>query len=119
TTPVPIAEKLGGPTGMLAYGIQADTNSYIDRSGKAWRTRQLTGFVELTNLGVFAQWFPTSGMVRVNRLSDGAPVDGATVDVYPYDPNSRSATAVCAAGTTDATGIAHFGPADVKPCMTH
>ena len=91
TTPVPIADKLGGPTGLLAYGIEADSNQYPIFAPKSWRTRQLFGVVELTNLGVFAQWYPTSGIVRVNRLSDGAPVAGATVDVYPSTVNSQSA----------------------------
>jgi uncharacterized protein YfaS (alpha-2-macroglobulin family) len=123
TTPVPIADKLGGTTGLLAYGIEADTNQYASSGSKSWRTRQLFGVVELTNLGVFAQWFPTSGIVRVNRLSDGAPVAGATVDVYPSYANSQTsasgATPACAAGTTDTTGTAHFAAADVKPCMAH
>jgi alpha-2-macroglobulin len=121
TSPVPIADRLGGPTGLLAYGIEADTNQY--GSPKSWRTRQLFGVVELTNLGVFAQWYPTSGIVRVNRLSDGAPVVGATVDVYPSYANSQTsphgATSACAAATTDTTGTAHFGAADVKPCMAY
>jgi uncharacterized protein YfaS (alpha-2-macroglobulin family) len=123
TAPVPIADRLGAATGLLAYGIEADTNQYPTANQQSWRTRQLFGVVELTNLGVFAQWFPTSGMVRVNRLSDGAPVAGATVDVYPsyanWQTSPNGAVSACAAATTDSTGTAHFGAADVKPCMTH
>lgn len=123
TTPVPITDQLGGPTGLLLYGIEADTNQYVDGNAKAWRTRQLFGAVELTNLGIFAQFFPASGMVRVSRLSDGAPVAGATVDVYPSYVNSQtpvtSTASPCAVASTDATGTAHFGAADVKPCMAH
>jgi len=124
TSPVPIADKLGGPTGLLAYGIQAQTNYYPWGTKKSLRTRQLFGVVELTNLGVFAQWFPSSGLVRVNRLSDGAPVSGAMVDIYPSyagynEVKTGGAVAACANGTTDATGTAHFNASDVKPCMAH
>ncbi|HKW44938.1 MAG TPA: Ig-like domain-containing protein, partial [Candidatus Eremiobacteraceae bacterium] len=123
TTPVPITDKLGGPTGLLAYGIAADTNRIVGTASPGWRQRQLFGVVELTDLGVFAQWFPASGLVRVNRLSDGAPVAGASIDVYPSYANDSNpgsaAVSVCAAATTDATGTAHFDAAAVAPCMQH
>ena len=70
-----LQQRLGGDYGALAYGFRtaldapdADTN--------------LTGIVQLTNLGIFSQWFPSRGIVLVQQLSDGAPVQRATVTVY-------------------------------------
>ncbi len=121
TTSVPIEDRLGAASGVLAYGIEGDTNQYFDNGAKSWRTRQMIGVVQLTDLGVFAQFFPASGMVRVNRLSDGAPVGGASVQIYPslssYDSTIGGLTAPCATGTTDTTGFAHFDSAAIAPCM--
>lgn len=69
---VPLREKLAAPTGMLAYGIQARTNRYQEDGQEQWREHTIYGMVQLTNLGVFAQWFPKSGLVRVHHLSDGS-----------------------------------------------
>ena len=54
---------------MLAYGVQARTNKYQENGKELWREPTTYGLVELTNLGVFTQWFPESGLIRVNHLS--------------------------------------------------
>jgi alpha-2-macroglobulin len=122
TTSVPIEDRLGAKSGVLAYGIEADTNQYEDISGTKWRTRQMFGVVQLTDLGVFAQFFPTQAIVRVNHLSDGAPASGATVQIYrsysTYDSTIGSLTSPCAVGATDATGTAQFGSAAIASCMS-
>ena len=101
TTVVPLKDKLGGSTGMLAYGAHAVTNQTVTTP-----VQQYYGLVQLTNLGVFAQWFPTQGLVRVQHLSDGSRVAGATIQIYPSDlyAAERPARSPCATGTTDATG---------------
>jgi uncharacterized protein YfaS (alpha-2-macroglobulin family) len=118
TTSVPIEAQLGAKSGVLAYGIEAETNQY---SGTKWRTRQMFGVVQLTDLGVFAQFFPTQAMVRVNHLSDGAPASGASVQIYrsysSYDSVIGGLTNPCAIGSTDATGAAQFDSAAIAPCM--
>ena len=45
------ARQIGGPYGALAYGFR----TALDPPGSDPR---LTGIVQITNLGVFAQWFP-------------------------------------------------------------
>ena len=64
--------------------------------------------VQLTNLGVFAQWFPDSGFVRVNHLSDGSPVTNAQIEIYKSLLNQKTKFSVtpCAIAQTDNTGIA-------------
>jgi len=101
TTVVPLRDKLGGATGMLAYGARAITNQTEQQPAQEYY-----GLVQLTNLGVFAQWFPTQGLVRVQHLSDGSRVAGAAVDIYPSKlyAASQPPVSACASGTTDATG---------------
>ncbi|MEB3338603.1 MAG: Ig-like domain-containing protein, partial [Leptolyngbyaceae bacterium] len=70
-TTVPLQKQLGSRTGMLAYGVKARTNRYQEDGQQKWREPATYGLVQLTNLGVFAQWFPESGLVRVHHLADG------------------------------------------------
>jgi uncharacterized protein YfaS (alpha-2-macroglobulin family) len=109
---VPLRQRLGGRTGLLAYGVRG----YV---GGSRSTKELDGAVQLTNLGVFAQWFPESGIVRVNHLSDGSPAPGARIEVWPsrLDANSHSVVSACATATADAQGSALFDAAALRGCM--
>lgn len=108
TVDVSLAEKLGGPFGVLTYGATAPG-----------APAPYTGLVQLTNLGVFAQWFPASGTVMVQRLSDGAPVANASVDVY-VDSDTYATPPVrarlCATGSTGANGIVTISGNDIERC---
>jgi alpha-2-macroglobulin len=101
---IPLKQYLQGETGLLAYGIRAKTYKPTDKA--ALRENTFTGMVQLTNLGVFSQWFPESGVVRVHRLTDGQPVKGATIAVYKADPEAKTkpTPTPCATGKTDETG---------------
>ena len=103
---IPLGEKLAGNTGMLAYGVQAKTNRYQYDNRQYWREPVYSGLVQLTNLGVFAQWFPDSGLVRVHHLDDGSPVKNSTVEVYrsKLGAKSRPRPQACAIASTDSTG---------------
>ncbi|MEA2666356.1 MAG: alpha-2-macroglobulin, partial [Candidatus Eremiobacteraeota bacterium] len=106
TIEVPLRAKLGAPAGALAYGVAARLGAERDFTA--------AGVVQLTDLGVFAQWFPAGGRVSVNRIADGAPVAGAQVEVYPSqaDAEKKTTPAACARATTGADGGARFaGPA--------
>jgi hypothetical protein len=107
---VPIRDRLGNSTGLLAYGAQAGTNT----------GNSFSGSVALTNLGVFAQWFPQSANIMVQRLSDGAPVAGAPVSVYVmhvYDQQPHvSNPQPCATGTTGAGGVLALQGIDLARC---
>ena len=104
---VPLQERLGQKTGMLAYGVQARTYRYTEDKATKWREPLFYGLVQLTNLGVFSQWFPESGLIRVNHLDDGSAVPGAKVEIYrsQLEAESRPTPQTCATGTTDRTGI--------------
>jgi len=100
---IPLRAKLGAPAGALGYGVRAKIPGQEEPF-------LASGAVLLTDLGVFAQFFPDGGLVRVNRISDGTPAGGAHVDVYPSqaDAEKKTGAAVCASATTDATGAARF-----------
>lgn len=105
-TPVALREKLGGATGMLAYGVNARTI----HTSRGWQNPTYGGVVQLTDIGIFAQWFPNGGIVRTAHLSDGRPLAGAKVEIFEsfsdrYGRQKQNSTTVpCASGTTDATG---------------
>jgi hypothetical protein len=117
--PVPLQKQLGGATGMLAYGVQARTNQYQDGNQQKWREPTTYGLVQLTNLGVFAQWFPESGMVRVSHLSDGAAVANAAVQIYPskLEAKTQPEPIACATGKTDKTGTLLLDSKALQTCM--
>jgi uncharacterized protein YfaS (alpha-2-macroglobulin family) len=117
---VPLRKKLGGATGMLAYGVKAKTNRYQQEDGKSsWREPKFYGLVQLTNLGVFAQWFPDSGFVRVNHLSDGSAVENAAVEIYrsQLDAKSKSQPIPCATVQTDMAGMAMIEGTEWQKCL--
>ncbi|MGI0489719.1 alpha-2-macroglobulin family protein [Pantanalinema rosaneae CENA516] len=118
-TTLPLQKQLGSDTGMLAYGVQARTNSYKEDNRQQWREPTFYGLVQLTNLGVFAQWFPESGLVRVHQLSDGQPVAKAQVQVYQsrLDTKDRSQPTPCATGTTNAAGMLTLDRAAFQSCV--
>ncbi|WP_041555107.1 alpha-2-macroglobulin family protein [Nostoc sp. PCC 7524] len=115
---VPLREKLGANTGMLAYGVQARTNKYQENGKELWREPTTYGLVQLTNLGVFSQWFPDSGLIRVNHLSDGSPVKAAPVEIYQLrlDTKYRDPVQPCATGKTDNDGNLRLQRQDLQLC---
>ncbi len=110
TITIPLRAKLAGTAGVLAYKVSADIGAKTPAT--------FDGLVQLTNLGVFAQWFPDSGFVRVNQLSDGNPVAGTQVAIYRSQSGDKAKTAAipCATGTTAADGIARFAGTAFAGC---
>jgi uncharacterized protein YfaS (alpha-2-macroglobulin family) len=108
TIGIPLRGELGGPAGVLAYTIASTLP----------KDTTYTGLVQLTNLGVFAQWFPDSGFVRVDHLSDGSPHAGVQVAIYRSQAAAKTKTdpIPCATGTTGADGIARFSGAGFAAC---
>lgn len=118
TIGVPLREATGG-AGVLAYGVQAVTGMRTNDKGVALpSTTTDAGLVQLTNLGTFAQWFPDGGIVRVNHLTDGAPVAGARVDIFrsQADANVKTDEPACATALTGADGFARFAGSSFARC---
>jgi hypothetical protein len=116
---IPLREKLGGKTGMLAYGVQARTYQYQEKGADKWREPAFYGLVQLTNLGVFAQVFPESGLIRVHHLSDGAAVNGASIEIYRsrLDAKSQPEPQPCATGTSDRAGTFLLTSQALQACI--
>jgi uncharacterized protein YfaS (alpha-2-macroglobulin family) len=114
TIEIPLRAKLGAPAGVLGYGVRAQLPGQQTPFLAA-------GAVQLTDLGVFAQWFPDGGTVRVHHIANGTPVGGARVDVYPSqaDNETKTTATICASATTDATGVARFGGAGFARCAAN
>jgi alpha-2-macroglobulin len=116
---IPLREKLPNKIGMLAYGVQAKTYQYKEKGNDKWREPAFYGLVQLTNLGVFSQWFPESGLIRVHHLSDGSAVNGAKIEVYRSQLNakSRPEPQPCATGVSDRTGTFVLNSQAIKACI--
>jgi uncharacterized protein YfaS (alpha-2-macroglobulin family) len=110
---IDVPGRLGGPYGLLAYGVRANI-------GDPNNQPTFYGFAHITNLSVFQQWFPEAGFVRIHHLSDGAPVAGARIDIYPskLGADKRPASRPCARGNTDGSGTAAFDSRTLAGCMS-
>jgi uncharacterized protein YfaS (alpha-2-macroglobulin family) len=115
---IPLQKLLNGSTGMIAYGVQGRTNPYQEEGKQKVREPSYYGMVQLTNLGVFAQWFPESGLVRVHQLSDGTPIANANVQIYKsqLEAKTRSNPMPCATGKTDASGMLTLSGSTFQGC---
>ncbi len=117
---LPLQQLLGDSTGMIAYGIQGRTVQYQEDGKQKWREPSFYGMVQLSNLGVFAQWFPDAGLVRVHHLADGSPVANASVQIYQskLEAKDRPKPVPCATGKTDAAGMVSLNQAQFQGCRT-
>lgn len=106
TVEIPLRRLLGGSSGALAYGVSATI-----ASGNAVTDE---GTVSLTDLGIFAQSFPSRAIVRVEHLSDGSPVSGASVALYRT--GTSPSTTPCARGTTDTGGALEIVGDPLQAC---
>ncbi len=116
-TEIPVQRYLGGDTGVLAYRVSARTYRYREENQEKWREPVYTGLIHLTNIGVFAQWFPAGGWVMARTLQEGNPIPNAEVLVYPLQIGREGGTPrICAQGRTDGAGRVVFGRDDLRAC---
>jgi uncharacterized protein YfaS (alpha-2-macroglobulin family) len=118
-----LRQKLGGTTGLLAYGVTAKTYQTPDQNGKlVWQEPQFFGAVQLTDIGLFAQWFPEMGLVRASRLSDGTPLAHASIAIYESnigsDAGKKPPATPCASGQTGADGMLTLAGAAFAACAS-
>jgi uncharacterized protein YfaS (alpha-2-macroglobulin family) len=71
-----------------------------DRSGQSWWQYPYRVLANVTNMGVLLQAGPSSGLVWVAQISDGAPIANANVTVFDPQGNRIHRT------RTDANGVA-------------
>ncbi|MEO0852883.1 MAG: MG2 domain-containing protein, partial [Cyanobacteria bacterium J06648_11] len=120
-TLISVRDYLQQPTGMMAYGVTARTSQRQRDDGTiAYSGPQRFGLIQLTDIGLFAQVFPTSGLVRANRLTDGSAIANATVELYASPPRNTKPDTLdpCYVGRTDAAGAVSLSESDMNGCLT-
>ena len=95
-----------GGTGLVWAGLVDGTP--IAKSRFADTSRRHDTIVQVTNLGISVKDSPVNTLVLVTRLSDGQPVEGATVSIRNLD------NAVAWSGPTDARGLAEAPNVDLR-----
>ncbi len=121
-TAVSIRDRLGAPSGMLAYGASAVVGQTRGDDGKLHpRIAEYYGTVALTDVGLSVTQFPGELLVRTAHLSDGSALGSANVTVYPslaYAPAGapRTNPEPCATGTTSAAGELEVAGAAFARC---
>lgn len=115
---LPLKEILGQDTGMVAYGVRAKTHQFTQNGQQQWHIPEYYGLAQLTNLGVFAQWFPEGGFVKVNHLDDGSAAANVTVTIYPAQINAPQKTnpLACATGISDRQGFFSLSTSQWNRC---
>jgi hypothetical protein len=120
-TPVDLRAKLGANDGALVYGVAATIPGRVDAPSSFF------GIVQLTNVGIFAQWFPSGGFVRLAHLADGSPIPAATIELYESNlanassaqtPKPPANTTPCASGRSDASGTWTLDSAAFAKCAS-
>ncbi|MEO1134263.1 MAG: MG2 domain-containing protein, partial [Cyanobacteria bacterium J06639_1] len=120
-TLISVRDYLQQPTGMMAYGVAARTSQKQEKDGSiAYFGPRRYGLIQLTDIGLFAQVFPTSGLVRAHRLTDGSAIANASVEFYASPPRNTEPETLdpCYVGRTDATGAVSLGESDIDSCLT-
>ncbi|MRR09946.1 hypothetical protein EG831_07730, partial [bacterium] len=100
--PLELSPVLGaGNAGLVCYQLTGLPPREF--SGDQWvdttRLRSVTGFVQVTNLGLTGKFSPDNTLVWVTRLSDCRPVPGARVELR------RDDNTIAYAGTSDKNGL--------------
>jgi alpha-2-macroglobulin len=95
-----------GGTGLVWAGLVDGEPIAKSRFADTWRRHDT--IVQVTNLGVSVKDSPANTLVMVTRLSDGQPVEGATVTIRDLDNK------VVWTGPTDAHGLALAPDTDLR-----
>jgi alpha-2-macroglobulin len=115
TLDLDLLHHLGSQYGVLAYGMSAQIPGTLYDVPDS---RVVTyGRINVTNLGLFVQIMPGEAIALVHRLSDGAPVAGARVDLY-IRRNSATANppTPCATFLTGGDGVGRINARNIRRC---
>ena len=112
----------GDGYGAVAYSYKTPTVPCRDD------VLQNYGILLRTNLGIFTQFYPTSATIKVNQLTDGAPLAGVNLKIYRGDDlgsiekihdlitRATPANQPCYEGTTDANGMLTLTSTESQLC---
>ncbi len=110
------------------YGVVA----YAFRSPKVQcfpQPIQFNGLILRTNMGIYTQFHPTVGIIKLNRLTDGEPIPGVSIKIYREDDLPRldkiwdlitntleKKVAPCLEGVTDVNGVLRLSAKEMAQC---
>ena len=115
----------GGNYGVVAYTFRSPKVQCFEQP------IQFNGLVLRTNLGIFTQFHPSTGIVKINQLTDGKPVSGTKLTIYREDDLPRldkiwdriSGSQIakidpCFQGLTDSSGLLILSGQEMAKCTT-
>jgi uncharacterized protein YfaS (alpha-2-macroglobulin family) len=113
----------GGQFGAVAYRF---TSPQVECYYEPIR---FNGLILRTNIGIFTQFHPTGGIVKLNQLTDGKPIDNARVKLYREDDLPRlekiwdlitdkniNRISPCYEGKTDEKGMLILSASEMQKC---
>ncbi|MEO0292785.1 MAG: alpha-2-macroglobulin family protein [candidate division WOR-3 bacterium] len=90
---------------------------------------RFNGLILRTNIGIYTQFHPTGGIVKLNQLTDGKPIAGAKVKIYREDDLPRlekiwdlitdkniDRISPCYVGATDEKGMLILSASEMQRC---
>ncbi len=113
----------GGKFGAVAYRF---TSPHVECYHEPI---SFNGLILRTNIGIYTQLYPTGGIIKLNQLTDGKPVEMARVKIYREDDLPRlekiwdlitdkniNRISPCFTGTTDSKGILTLSTSQMQQC---
>lgn len=105
---VPLDPYLEGEGGLVVL-----EHTPFDDEGRKL-SNPVVRLLNVTDVGLTARYSPNQMIVMAARLSDGSPVSGAEIAVYPAEGNALDLDTEPATATTNAEGIAVFRASDLS-----
>ncbi|MCK5077494.1 MAG: hypothetical protein KAR38_14020, partial [Calditrichia bacterium] len=112
-----------GKYGVTAYSFKSPINECSNYPIK------FNGLILRTNIGIYTQFHPTVGIIKLNKLTDGEPISNAKIKVYREEDLPRlnkiwdiitntyhKKITPCYEGITDASGTLILSAAETAKC---
>ena len=113
----------GGKYGVVAYAFRSPTVPCYTHPIK------FNGLILRTNIGIYTQFLPTCGVIKLNQLTDGLPIPKAKVRIYREDDLPRlekiwdlitdthiKKIRPCFEGMTDSNGLLTLSAKEIARC---
>ncbi len=113
----------GGNYGVVGYSFHSPLVPCFQKP------IDFNGLILRTDLGIFTEFLPTSGIIKINRLTDGLPMPGTRIRLYREDDLPRLDKTLdkitqsgepgmqpCAEGITDENGLLILPASQMAKC---
>ena len=113
----------GGNYGVVAYSFRSPKVQCYPNP------IEFNGLILRTNMGIYTQFHPTVGVIKLNQLTDGQPISGAKIKIYREDDLPRlekiwdlitntleKKMTPCFEGVTDSNGLLMLSAEETSLC---